>query len=367
MIKQNKWKLVISSIIILLPMLLGAFAGELLPEEIAVHWGLDGEADGFMGATLIFLIFPLILLAIHWLCMILTVVLDKHAAQNKKVMEITFWLIPCLSLFVSASMISVALGHTSNAFVWIALLLAATFIVIGNYLPKTTRNVTMGIKIKWTLSSDENWHATHRFTGKVYVITGILCLAAAFLPRGAIPFVFVAIILMTALLPTIYSYRFYKKQLATGAISKERCEAAYGELVKNKKAAIVVTIVMAVVLVIVFPILMFGGNIETTLGETSLKVHATFWEDLWLQYEDIDAVEYREQGVDGERIAGYGSGKLLLGTFQNDEFGMYTRYTYGGDAPCIVLTVGARKIVLGAEDAQQLNAIYERICAEISK
>ena len=124
---------------------------------------------------------------------------------------------------------------------------------------------------------------------------------------------------------------------------------------------------MAVVLVIVFPILMFGGNIETTLGETSLKVHATFWEDLWLQYEDIDAAEYREQGVDGERIVGYGSGKLLLGTFQNDEFGMYTRYTYGGDAPCIVLTVGARKIVLGAEDEQQLKAIYERILAEMGE
>ena len=172
---------------------------------------------------------------------------------------------------------------------------------------------------------------------------------------------------MAAGVPVIYSYCFYRKQLAAGVITKESCEAAYGELVKNKKAALAVTIVMTVVLVIVLPIIMFGGNIETTLDETSLKVHATFWEDLQLQYQDIEAVEYRAQGVDGKRIAGYGSANMLLGSFYNDEFGQYIRYTYGADQPCIVLTVGARKIVLGAEDEQQLKTIYDRISAEISK
>ena len=47
MIKNNKIKFIISSLIILLPMLIGIFGGKLLPEEIAVHWGLNGEADGY--------------------------------------------------------------------------------------------------------------------------------------------------------------------------------------------------------------------------------------------------------------------------------------------------------------------------------
>ena len=366
MMKNNKWRLIASSIVTLLPMLLGAFAG-VLPERIAVHWGISGEADGFMAASEIFLILPPILVAVHWLCLVLSAVLDKNAAQNKKLMEITYWVMPCISLISCGTIFSAALGYTNHIYAWIMGVIGITFIVIGNYMPKTTRNITMGIKVSWALSSNENWQATHRFAGKVYVATGIASLLAIFLPEAAFPYIALCIIFMAAGVPVIYSYCFYRKQLAAGVITKESCEAAYGELVKNKKAALAVTIVMAVVLVIVLPIIMFGGNIETTLEETSLKVHATFWEDLQLQYQDIEAVEYRADGVEGKRIAGYGSANMLLGSFYNDEFGQYIRYTYGADQPCIVLTVGARKIVLGAEDEQQLNAIYERICAEIAQ
>ncbi|MBO7171229.1 MAG: DUF1648 domain-containing protein, partial [Clostridia bacterium] len=46
MIKQNKWKILISSIVILLPMLFGLIMWDRLPEQMAIHWGLAGEADG---------------------------------------------------------------------------------------------------------------------------------------------------------------------------------------------------------------------------------------------------------------------------------------------------------------------------------
>jgi uncharacterized membrane protein len=81
MIKKNKWKLIISSIIIMLPALLGIFGGDRLPEKIATHFGLDGVADGFMNASTAFIIMPTILLVIHWLCIILTTVLDKNSVS----------------------------------------------------------------------------------------------------------------------------------------------------------------------------------------------------------------------------------------------------------------------------------------------
>ena len=366
MIKNNKWKLIVSSLIILLPMLIAVVAGDILPEEIAVHWGIDGEADGYMGATVIFLVLPLVLLAVHWLCMLLSSLVDKNVTQNKKAMGVVFWILPCISLLVCGSIFSMALGHGESPYSTVIALIAVVFIVIGNYLPKTTRNVTLGIKVKWALMSDENWNATHRFSGKLYVATGLLTLLALFLPDQAFPLVALVIILVAALLPVLYSYVFYRKQLVAGTVSHESGEAAYGELVKNKKAAVAVTVVMITLLLTVLPFIMLGGSIETTLQEDALKVEATFWEDLWLRYEDIDSVEYREDGVSGERIIGYGSAKLLLGTFRNEEFGTYTRYTYGADQPCIVMTIGARKIVLGAESEEALRAIYERICVEIA-
>ncbi len=367
MIKNNKLKLILSSILILLPALLGVFGKNLLPEEIATHWGLDGNADGFMSSSLFFFVLPVILLALHWLCLILTAVLDKNGKQTKKVTGLIFWIIPVVSLTSCGITFSTALGYTSNIFAFVLLTIAVALIFIGNYLPKTTRNVAIGIKIKWTLANDENWSATHRFAGKVYVATGFFCLLAIPLPSTVFPWIAFGIILMVALLPILYSYRFYKKQLADGRATKEDYKEGYGELVKNKKAAMIVTVILITLLAIFLPLVMFTGSLETTLDDTSITVKASVWSDLTLKYEDIDSVEYRESGVDGNRINGFSSAKLLLGLFENEEFGTYTRYTYTKVAPCIVLTVDEHMYVIGAENDSELRRIYEKILVEISK
>lgn len=367
MIKNNKWKLTISSVVILLPVLLAVFGGSFLPEKIAVHWGFDGNANGWMNASAIFWLLPVILLVLHWACILLSISLDKNAEQNKKVMEITFWIMPAISLMTCGTIFAAAFGYTANLFSIVYLFFAVLFIVIGNYLPKTKRNITMGIKIKWALSNDENWNATHRFAGKVYVVTGFLCLLAIPLPLKFLPFVFTMIILACVIPPVVYSYRFYKRQLAEGKITREESERGYRELFKNKKTPVIVTVIMVALLVIFLPIIMFTGSIETTLDESSLTVEASFWNDLTLDYEDIDAIEYRENSVDGSRINGIGSARLLIGFFKNEEFGVYTRYTYTGDRPCVVLTADDRTVVIGAEEEATVMEIYERVLAEISK
>ena len=50
------------------------------------------------------------------------------------------------------------------------------FIVIGNYLPKIKQNNTIGIRIVWTLQDEENWNATHSFSGRIWRASGILCM-----------------------------------------------------------------------------------------------------------------------------------------------------------------------------------------------
>ncbi len=362
MIKKNKWKLIISSIVIMLPTLFGVFGSKFLPEKIATHWGFDGNADGFMNPTFAFILIPTILLLAQWLCVILTAVIDKNTEQNKKVASMIFFIMPVISLFTCTTTFAIALGYKpNNIFVLVLVMLAIAFIVIGNYMPKTTRNRTMGIKIKWTFSSDENWQATHRFAGKVYVVTGFICLLAIPLPVEAFPFLALAIILAISIIPTVYSYRFYKKQLADGSITKEECDKEYGKFFKNSKLAIIITVILFAVLAVVLSFVMFTGDIEATLGETSLSVEADFFNDLTLDYDKIDSVEYREDGVDGIRSYGFASARLLLGVFSNDEFDSYTRYTYTGNNPCIVIKSGERIIVLGTDDAGATKAIYDKL------
>lgn len=367
MIRKNKWKLIISSIVILLPMLLGFFGAKFLPEDIAVHWGINGEADGFMSPSVIFVVLPLILLAVHWICMVISMLIDKNVEQNKKIMNITFWIIPFISLTACGAIFFSALGYGVNMSSFVYVVLAIAFIFIGNYMPKTVRNRTMGIKIKWTLANDENWNATHRFAGKIYFIVGILSLLAIPLPTVVLPFVLITVILLCVVLPVIYSYRFYKKQLFDGKATKEEYKNEYVSMFGNKKITIIVTVIISVVVAIISFIVMFTGKIEPTLNDTSLCVKASYWQDMTLDYEDIDSIEYRENGVVGERIMGFGSAKLLIGNFQNEEFGDYTRYTYTGKKPCVVIKSDGKTIVVGADDAQTVKSIYDRIFAEISE
>ena len=366
MIKKYKWQLIISSIVTLLPMLIGFFGGIILPDDIASR--LDFASDGMGGISAVFLILPAVLLAVQWLCVLLTLKLDRNVEQNRKIMSIMFWIMPVISLMSSIVIFTSSLGYTSNLYAILLAVIGVPFIIIGNYMPKTTRNITMGIKLKWTLSSDENWNATHRFAGKVYVVCGFLCLLAMPLPAVVFPYICIAIILVCVVLPVIYSYRLYKKQLAEGKLTKEDCENAFGELLpeKTRKTATVVSLVVLLVLVTVLPIIMFSGKIETSLDEDSINVKATFWKDAELKYENIESIEYRADGVDGSRISGFGSAKLLLGTFTNDELGMHTRYTEG-NCPCVIIKADGRSYVIGVKDEAAVKEMYDRISAEIAK
>lgn len=368
MIKRNKIKLIISSLIILLPTLIAIFGEKFLPEKIAIHWGFSGNADGFASPSSIFIILPLILLAVHWLCILVEAVVNKNNEQNKKLTEIVLWVIPTISIASSGMMLAAALGYkTSNIFAIVYLLLGLMFIIIGNYMPKATRNLTVGIKIKWALANDENWNATHRFSGKIYVVSGFVFIAAMLLPEAAFPVVAISAILLAVIPPVIYSYAFYKKQLREGKVTKKDYENGFGEIVspKDKKIAIVISIIITVLLAIFFPWLMFTGNVNATLDDTSLNIEASFASDLTVKYENIDEIEYRESGVSGTRVVGFASARLLTGSFQNDEFGVYTRYTHTGNKPCIVIKSGEEILVLGLEGAEQTKALYEQLAAKI--
>ena len=112
------------------------------------------------------------------------------------------------------------------------------------------------------------------------------------------------------------------------------------------------------------------GNIMITRnGDVKLAdlgIAKSSGSDMTIAYDRIESVEYRAEGVSGERIYGFASAKLLHGTFRNEELGAYQRYTYTGNKPCIVLRLENDIIVLGASDEQALTEIYDRISSEIS-
>lgn len=358
MMKQHKGKLLISSLLILLPSLLGLILWDKLPEQIAIHWGLDGNADAWGKPVLFLLLLPLFLLALHWLGLWLTALDHRKKPQSTKVYGMVFWIMPLISLYVLAVLYATAFGYTFNIMMVTGFLFGVLFLIIGNYLPKCRPNRTIGIRIIWTLISEENWIATHRFAGKVTVICGLLCCVISFLPVSWFFLAFLLVVLGMVLTVSIYSYGYYRKQRREGRLKS----AEYPEKARDQKTARI-SLVVSLLILAGAAVVCFTGNVTTTVGETSFTVDATYSEALTVEYADIEAIEYHAEGISGTRVSGFGTPRLLLGWFQNEELGSYTRYTYAGDTPCILLTVKGNALVIGGTDEAETKALYDALVA----
>ncbi len=357
--QRHKRNAIISSIVILLPILVGAILWNTLPDSIATHWGADGIADGFSGKGFAVFGIPCILLVLHWLCLLITAADARNKGQTQKAIGMLFWIIPCLSLFVNAIMYSVALGKELGLELLIPALLGLSFVALGNYLPKVKQNRTLGIKIRWTLQNEENWNLTHRMAGKLWVAGGVLILFSAFLPLAAASVAMVVIVLALCVIPMLYSYRIYQKHTAQGV--------EYTSLPASRSETIILWVagVVAVCILAGAAVLLFTGSIRYEYTEESLQIEASYWGDLTLDYAAIDHMEYRQECPAGVRSFGFGSPRLSLGKFENEEFGPYTRYTYTGCASCIVLESDGNILVLSGSDEAQTKAIYDTLLTKI--
>lgn len=208
MVRKNKKLLIITSLLILLPIPVGLLLWNRFPETMAVHWGFTGNEDGYTGPAFIVFAMPMLMLALHWLCVLFTAMDKGNQGRNQKMFRIMLFSIPVICNLSLLGIYAFALGLEFSPVAWTVIPMGILFAVIGNYLPKTRMNSTMGIKIYWTYTSEANWNATHRFGGKVWVIGGIVTMLTAI--RGNF-WVLMVILAAMVILPTVYSYRYYVK------------------------------------------------------------------------------------------------------------------------------------------------------------
>lgn len=208
MIKKNRWKLLISSLIILLPAVFGLLFWNELPMEMTTHWGLDGQADGVSSRVFSVLGMPALILFIHWVCVFFTAKDPGNREQNQKVFSLVIWITPLISLLTSGVIYASAFGWEFSSHLFLPLLMGAVFAIIGNYLPKCRQNYTIGLKLPWTLNSEANWNQTHRFGGRVWLAGGLLMILAGLL--GSLWAMIVLLVVMIAA-PILYSLKLHLK------------------------------------------------------------------------------------------------------------------------------------------------------------
>jgi uncharacterized membrane protein len=174
------------------PFVLIAARWSSFPGRIAIHWGLHGQPNAWVGRGGLF-IFPLIGIG-AWLLLTNLRRLDPKlkgvALEGRGLTAIKMAQLAIVSLlsFVSVMVAIAALGFRMNMTVVVldAVLLAS--IVLGNFSGNFRPNYFTGMRTPWTLQDPEVWRDTHRVGGRLMVAGSILL----FLVQGAFgPVVFV--------------------------------------------------------------------------------------------------------------------------------------------------------------------------------
>ena len=354
MILKNKKLLIITSLMTLLPIPVGLALWNRFPESMAIHFGITGQADGYSSPAVAVFVLPLVMLALQWVCILVSSLDKTNKNRNQKIQRLVLWIIPLIGNLSIFGFYALALDMEFSPVAWTMIFMGLTFAAIGNYMPKTRMNPTIGIKVRWTYSSDENWNTTHRFAGKLWVAGGILIALCFWLPHLWAIIVMFSILTVITTIPILYSWRYYKKELSEGK------ELKTTKTVMDKKAKKISGIALVATFILV-AVVMFYGDIHFVYYEDMLLVDTNIYTDYTLRYEKIDDLEFREGNVPGLRVGGFGSFRLLMGFFENDEFGTYTRYTYYKPEACVVITTKGKTVVLSGRTYEETENLYRNL------
>ena len=209
MIKQNKYKMIISAIITLLPMIFGFIVWDRLPENIATSFGWNGEITGYSSKMFAVVGLPVMLTFVNLICIIATNADPRRKNINNKVFSVVIGIVPVCSLLCGICIYANALGYKISVESIMPVFMGILFFVLGFILPKCKQNYTIGIKLPWTLHDEENWNKTHKLAGKLWVYGGIVMTVAGLFN---LTFIFMTIIFALVIIPTVYSYLLYRKQ-----------------------------------------------------------------------------------------------------------------------------------------------------------
>ncbi|GAB1772453.1 SdpI family protein [Priestia megaterium] len=186
-----------------------------LPATMPIHWGVNGEADGFATKINAMILTVGIMVLIYFIIAFVPRI-DPRKENYKyfsKTYNILLNAVLLLFFFVNMSTILQGLGYNVPMSYIAPIMAGLVFIIIGNYLQRVRSNYFMGIRTPWTLSNENVWKKTHRLSGKIFFIGGLLILISAFLPDGYKSVIMWGSIVLCVAIPYLYSYVAYKKEM----------------------------------------------------------------------------------------------------------------------------------------------------------
>ena len=190
------------------------------PDEIPVHYNIHGEIDRW-GSKYEFLVFPFISLFMGGVMACVAKTTRKQGEEfNEKVITgmTVVVLIGFNAMFVffmwkalTPDCLADGLGDVGVKILLV--LMSASFIPLGNVMPKTTRNGMVGLRTKWSMADDVCWQKSQRLGGMLMVATGLVSVVlVSLLPVSVGAHALLALLLADVVASVWGSWRIYRKE-----------------------------------------------------------------------------------------------------------------------------------------------------------
>ena len=109
MIKNHMKTIIITSILTIAPMIVGIILWDKLPAEVPTHFGINNEPDGYSSKAFAVFGMPLLMLAMHIVCIFAPKLDPKNKNYNDKVFTMVLYIIPAVSLLIYLATVACSL------------------------------------------------------------------------------------------------------------------------------------------------------------------------------------------------------------------------------------------------------------------
>jgi len=200
-------------VLILISFGLGAYFFPQMPDKMASHWNIKGEADGYMSKFWGLFLMPIISIGLLFLFILIPKIdpLKENIAKFRKYFDGFIVLIMVFLFYIYLLSIAWNLGKRFDMGQMMVPALGILFYYCGILIENAKRNWFIGIRTPWTLSNESVWDKTHKIGGRLFKIAGIIAFLGIFFPNYVLYFILVPV-LLAAFYTITYSYFDYQKE-----------------------------------------------------------------------------------------------------------------------------------------------------------
>ncbi|WJQ84441.1 SdpI family protein [Brevibacillus brevis] len=201
----------LSILFFFISVVLGVICYPSMPDQMVIHWGPNGEPNGFAPKLVGITFIPVVMLFLFVAVRSQRQYYKKFQSSHDTILHTLMIVL----LVIHSVIIAYGYGYMLNIGIFVTLILGILFVTIGNFMPRFRHNYLIGIRTPWSLASEEVWKNTHLLSSRVFFIGGILIMLTSFLPT-TIHYILMLIIVLVTILISIGSSRYYYKKTGRG-------------------------------------------------------------------------------------------------------------------------------------------------------